>query len=174
MPIRFDEGELAPASEVLQFHLGRPQWLIVGSQATFRKKHLLHYLPAKSRCVPCLHEDCPWCPGDLRLNWYLPALWYARERNAWKQGVLTLTSGMVDFLKEPVEGVVWEFERIGKKNGPVRWKRCERVFKPVPFGGFDVVPSLCRVWGMYANMRRRVEMILGDEPKLFDDQASAG
>lgn len=174
MPIRFDQGERPQTFEVIQFKLGRPHFLIAGSDVAFHRRHLLHWLNDQKRGIPCTHEECPWCPGPTREAWYLPCLYAAPDRRTWKQGVLTLTEKMHDFRKLPLAGAIWHFERYGRFNAPVTWKHSEQVFKPIPFAGFDVIPSLVRVWGMYANMKRRLEVIDGAEPRLFNEPGIAG
>lgn len=154
MPIRFDSDPRPETFQVLQFFQDEPQHLIVGNDASFYKAHALHWLNAEKRTVPCTHEDCPWCPAPVRLSTYLPVLAYSASARCWKQKVLNLTQQMEPFLKEPKAGIVWTFCRRKRHNGPVCWSKCENLRNVQPFAGFDVVPSLLRMWGMWGKTRR--------------------
>jgi hypothetical protein len=172
MPIRFGEGDIPLAFEVVQFLLNEPVFVIAGSDPALRKAHVLHYLSEQRRTVPCLHEDCPWHKLPIRQAYYLPALRYGAVTKSWKQCVLPLTWGMRGFQDEKVEGKVWEFSRTRCNNGPVRWRCREDLVKALPFAGFDVVPSLVRMWGMYTNFKRRADAVNLDTLKFPDADRS--
>lgn len=155
MPVRFDAGHVPVSFELLQVRQDRPQFVIAGSDKALWKQSLIHWLTAERRGVPCLHEDCPWCPGPTRDYIYAPVLWYASASRAWKQGVLCLTEKMHGFKAEDHEGVIWEMFRRGRPNAPVQWQKSSANLRPCDFKGFDVVPTLMKVWGMYTQFRRR-------------------
>jgi len=153
MPIRFESDPREPTFPVLQFPPGEPILIVVGSDRAHERQHLLHWLPQHARSVPCTHEDCPWCPSPRRSVTYIPALQIAHGR--WAQRILPLNDGMLPFLKENRELVVWEFKRGPRNNAPVRWKPVIAFGLKIPtFVGFDVVPSLLRMWGEFKELRR--------------------
>lgn len=154
MPIRFDADPRPEVFQVVQFHVEEPIHLIPGSDVSFQRSHVLHWLSAEKRTVPCTHEDCPWCPLPSRQAVYVPALVYSTGSRCWKQKILCLTQQMHPFLKENYAGSVWIFSRSKRHNGPVVWRRAENLANPQPFAGFDVVPSLLRMWGMWGKTRR--------------------
>jgi len=79
---------------------------------------------------------------------------------------------MEDFLKEDLEFSVWDFCRRGRKNSPVSWRRCETTKASQPFAGFDVEPSLLKMWGMFANFRRTDGIDSAELPKLYLDRGA--
>jgi hypothetical protein len=156
MPIRWMEDGREPTFPVLQFPAGETVYLVAGSDKRFDRSHLLHWLPDHKRSVPCTHEDCPWCPSPRRSCVYVPALQIANAR--WAQRVLPLTDGMQGFLKENRAGSIWEFRRADRFNAPVKWAPSLTFKLTVPkFEGFDVVPSLLRMWGIFTQLEKRVQ-----------------
>lgn len=154
MPLRFNSDRAPVAFQVLQFLEGSPLFIRAGTDPQFRLTTPLHWLSDQARAVPCMHEDCPWCPRPKRYATFVPCLAYSSSARAWKQKVLPLTQRMDDFLLENLEETVWEFVRRGRRNAPVTWKLCERLKASTPFPGFDVEPSLLKMWGMWASMKR--------------------
>ena len=169
MPLRFDSDPRPETFQVLQFALDAPIFIIAGADASFQRRTALHWLPDQKRAVPCTHEDCPWCPTPIRMATYLPALAYSTSLRVWKQKVLPLTESMEEFLTVQHVGKIFEFVRRGRKNAPVRWSQCEHLPKPQPFAGFDVLPSLLKVWGMYASAKRTKARPDADAFRLFND-----
>lgn len=168
MPIRFDSDPRPETFQVLQYVQDVPIYVIVASDVSFDRKHALHWLSDQRRTVPCTHEDCPWCPSPVRLAHYLPCLAFSSSFRCWKQKVLPLTQQLEGFLKETRAGVVWQFVRRKRHNGPVTWSRCEELRNPQPFSGFDVVPSLLKMWGMWGKTKRTAARPDVDAPRLFD------
>ena len=164
MPIRFGEDSRQPTFDVLQFRPGDSHTLIAGSDRSFDRSTLLHWLPDHKRGVPCLHEDCPWCPSPTRSVTYVPVLAVSGTR--WLHKVLGVQDGMRVFLEEERAMKVYRFGRVGARNAPVRWQWViDGIIKPIPFEGFDVTASLYRLWGMFADMKRRLQI---NDLGLFD------
>jgi len=158
------------------------------------KSTYLHWLIQARRCVPCLgEEECPWCPGPTRWEAYAPVLWQRLQPVAWdangavvKHGpvwvpaILRITESMADILEQSHIGEVIEIERVNEKrqNSPLRWSVKQRLPAAAVSGvaPFDVVPTLMRVWGMYAVMKRRTkdEDLVEKEKQLEEFAAEEG
>jgi len=146
MAIRWMEDCRTPCFPVIQFPPGETVLILAGSDKSHDRSHLLHWLPDHKRSVPCTHEDCPWCPAPRRLVTYVPALQLGGNR--WFQRILPVNDGMVRFLGENRASVIWDFRRGPRGNASVRWFPYATFRGQIPnFEGFDVVPSLLRMWG---------------------------
>jgi hypothetical protein len=176
MPVRFGPvSQLQNHRQILQYRLDEVLYVLVGSDRSFELETPLHWLPEHKRTVPCTHEDCRFClraPPD-RVGFYLPVLLYSHEKRCWQEKILPLHWGMRDFLELPRDKIVYGFGRTKYKNAPVKWKTHPEYKITVSFLGFDCIPSVMHMWGMYAKLRRTADRLDDDTPKLFDEPGSA-
>lgn len=173
MPVRFGHVARPQARQVLQYVVGEPLFVVVGTDRSFERECQIHWLPGQQRGVPCTEEDCPWCPLPLKACTYLPALAYTANGRRWKEKVIYLTERMQEFLEEPRDNVIWQFLRSGYRNAPVKWSRFDREKYSQPFAGFDVEESLWKIWGMFGHARRNQNRPDDETLSLFDGPESA-
>jgi hypothetical protein len=153
MPVRFNSAPPRDWFDVIQFKVGVKWHLVVASDKSYRKETPLHWLPAAGRTVPCLHEDCPWHHLPERRCIYLPAATWSQETQRWQNLVLPVMDGMRKFLEKDCHGRIWTFERRDHEKAPVSFWLSETQRGAFPFPGFDVEPSLLRMWGQYVNYK---------------------
>lgn len=190
MPLRLEGGSSPPAryrvlspkaGEVIFVQLVVPPSGIVGTRA--------HWSPAVEGLVPCLHEDCVFCPNDPAERWqgYAPCVYwlpkvtgyvnsncvYDGRPGAWAPGILRVTEHMRNLLAEDARGQVMEVWRPGtKRNGRVFCKKVAMMpgDQPTTCQPFDVAPSLRAIWREWANIdaKRRSSPT---EPRLHAPEA---
>jgi len=173
MPIRFGPSPRPQVRQVLQFFVDAPLWVVCGTDKAYDREHLLHWLSAEERTIPCTHEDCPWHHLPTRIQFYVPCLLYGASSRSYREFILPIHWGMREFLNEERQGVIWEFRRRKKKNARVTWTRMERQSYSQPFAGFDIEERLAHMWGMYANAKRTADRPEIDPPRLFDEPPAA-
>jgi hypothetical protein len=177
MPLRFEDSPRPEVFQILTFPVDAPTHVQIGSQASFRLTHAVHWLPSQNQAVPCLHEDCPWCPLPAVERTWLPCLAWTNAGRCWKPKVLALTERLLPWLASAAPDRTYQFVRRSRKNAPVQVTEIERLKVSMSFAGFDCLPSLLKVWGMYATMKNRKNDPTADRPRLFesgDEQAHAG
>lgn len=169
MPVRFGPSPRPNVRQVLQFPLGTTRWLVLGSDRSFERETRLHWLSAEARSVPCTEEDCPWHHLKIRVCTYVPSLCFSLNGRAWKESVLPVNDGMSKILEAPRECCIYELQRFGKENSTVSWKTYEREKYSQPFAGFELLPSLEKIWGMYMHAVKTSPNPAKEKPRLFDE-----
>lgn len=175
MPVRFGHVPRPEARPVLQYRVDKPLFIVAGSDTSFDRETPIHWLPDLDRGVPCTHEDCPWCVAHnpTRTIVYVPCQCFSTERRCWFEAVAPINEGMQDFLKQPRSKIVYQFVRRNYRNATVKWFKCEREKWSNEFSGFDVEPSLFKMWGMYGKARKTADRPGEDKPRLFDEPPAA-
>lgn len=174
MPLRF--GAVGPSCtrEVLQFKPDLPKFVVGGSDRSFERETPLHWLPGPRKAVPCTWEDCPWClvrPPD-RVCTYVPCMAWSENYKKWKEWILPIHQRMADWLPMPRQNVVYQFGRVKHHNAPVQWKHREDLKIAAVFPGFELLPSLLKMWGMYGEAKRVSLEPTADTLKLFEESTS--
>lgn len=153
MPLRFNSAPPATFYDVLETKIGC-QWTIrIGIDKSFWLSCDLHWLPAQRRTVPCLQEDCPWCHLPGRPTTFVPIEVYFSVTRKWKGFILSCTRKMLPLIEGSIDGRVFEISRYGRDNAPIQWKELEQHRSNLVFRGFDLQPSLKRMWGEYVNYK---------------------
>lgn len=154
MPVRFGESSRPEVRQVLKYILDNPMHVILGSDEEFDRRTRLHWLSGQGRSVPCLHEDCPFCNLPYRECTYVPVLLWSNVRRSWHEAVLPVLESMTAILAGPRAGRIWIVCRSGKRNSRVVFNSAKTSVLPGDFKGFDVEPSLFRMWSMFGKLRR--------------------
>jgi len=164
MPLRFNPEGPAPFYDVLEVKLGCSITVQIGTNKAFYLRSALHWLPAQERTVPCLEEDCPWHHLPIRIATHVPVMNYLQSKRRWVNAVLPVTHRMRAILDGDHVGTVYELFRLKAYNAPVSWRINETARSNFDFKGFDVEPSLRRMWGEYCNYKLKP-----GAPVLHDD-----
>jgi len=150
MPVKFDKQTAKDRYyPIVVPDAIKKYYVRIGSNLELHRTTELHFVVKLNRMVPCLHEDCPYCPMATRIITYVPAMILTPPASLYKHSILPVTDGSRDLLTQDLSKWLFEIRRKDGKNSPLLWTAHMEIAADVgDFPGFDIEPSLFRAWGM--------------------------
>ncbi len=125
---------------------------IIGHDKSFHRQTLLHYDTALGQSVPCLHDECKRCPAPTRRITYVPAWVFMGPSLQFKERILMVTASWESILAHDLDKWIYTLRRErDASNAPLTWAIESAIGgKSRPLTGFNIEPSLYRMWGIKA------------------------
>jgi len=112
---------------------------------------MLHWIKEEKRSVPCMDADCKVHDLPKRYCTYVPCREWLNPQQRFQNRIAALGVGRDVVLDHPnVGSVVWTARKGNYLSAEVTWKYEEPKIKLPMFEGFDILPSLCHMWGIDA------------------------
>lgn len=155
MPVKFhgphERGDSKKYMRVFIPKEGQPIHIVIGRNPIFWRSVAMHFDTELGREVPCLNEDCVYCPKPTREVTYVPCLLAqgASPAGRFSPRIVPVTDGWADILEGDHGRDVYKVTR-SRKHSACTWSITTTIatYGLTPYEGQEIELTLFRMWGV--------------------------